>query len=136
MTIDAPLTAPEDLDQLWTRGDLEGVLDRLTGDLEILHALCRYGVIHRRVRSRPEEEWHETVDVAWNLGKEPTLWEALDARKPFQIAVRPADPLHPEAWLRPFQPVACSHGRIEGTWLDTGRPARERVLKVAAFRAE
>ncbi len=133
MTIDSPLTAPEELGRLWGCGDINGVLDRLAGDLDVLHALYRYGIIHGAVRRRHDEDTDEGMEVAWNLGKEQTLWEALRARNPLQIAYRPADPLHPEASLRPFQPQDASHGRVDGIWLDTGRPGRLEVSEVAAF---
>jgi len=133
MTIDSPLTASEELGRLWGCGDVAGVLDGLAGDLQVLHALYRYGILHGSVRRRHDEDTDEAMDVAWNLGQEQTLWEALRARKPLQIAYRPVDPLYPEASLRPFQPRDASHGMIDGTWLDTGLPGRLKVSEVAAF---
>lgn len=130
MTIPVPLASPELLEHLWETEGVGAVQARLRSDLPVLHALYRYGVIHGYVRRGVED----TADVAWNLGQEPTLWEALQAKKPLQIAVFPDDPRHPEKSLRPFHPDEAGWGILVGTWLDTREWDRLRLPEVAAFR--
>lgn len=130
MTIPVQLASPELLEHLWETEGVDAVQARLRSDLPVLHALYRYGVIHGYVRRGVED----TAEVAWNLGEEPTLWEALRAKTPLQIAVFPDDPRHPERSLRPFHPDEAGWGVLVGTWLDTGEWDRLRIPDVAAFR--
>lgn len=130
MTIPVPLASPESLEHLWETAGVDSVRERLRTDLPILHALYRYGVIHGYVRRGPED----TEEVAWNLGAEPVLWDALRAKQPLQIAVAPADPRRPEESLRPFAPDDAGWGVLVGTWLDTGEWDRLQIPDVVAFR--
>lgn len=129
MTIPVQLASPESLEHLWETEGVGAVQARLRSDLPVLHALYRYGVIHGYVRRSVED----TAEVAWNLGEEPTLGDALRAKKPLQLAVFPDDPRRPEESLRPFHPDDAGWGVLVGTWLDTGEWVQLRIADVAAF---